>query len=65
MYRPETKIEKEVELYATNQVHENQRIGLTGEFMLALSNGPNRVGVSPPPSTRVWKEVQFPKRCVL
>jgi hypothetical protein len=32
MHRPETKIEKEVTVfYATNQVHENQCIGLIGE----------------------------------
>jgi hypothetical protein len=31
MHRSETKIEKGVE-YVTNQVHENQCIGLNGEY---------------------------------
>jgi hypothetical protein len=33
MHRPETKIEREVKIYATNEVHETQCIGLNGEFV--------------------------------
>jgi hypothetical protein len=32
MHSPETKIVKRCTFYATNQVHENQCIRLTGEF---------------------------------
>jgi hypothetical protein len=32
MHRPETKIEREVKINATNLVHENQWIWLNGEF---------------------------------
>jgi hypothetical protein len=32
IHRPETKVESEVKIYATNQFNENQCIGLNGEF---------------------------------
>jgi hypothetical protein len=39
MHRPQTKIEREMQFYATNlaqkknQAHENQYIGINGEFV--------------------------------
>jgi hypothetical protein len=31
MHGPETKTEREMDIFATNQVHENQCLGLNGE----------------------------------
>jgi hypothetical protein len=33
MHRPETKIERETKILCNKQIHENQCIGLNGEFL--------------------------------
>jgi hypothetical protein len=49
MHRPETKVERKVKIFPTNQVHENQCIGLNGEFPSFIPLGATAQGELWPP----------------